>query len=75
MVVWDMEAAERPLREIDDKIENMRDPSHTRISGKNLKKCSKKDFACNCEETTLVPVNLKKFGWNWLILRKMCKKR
>ena len=31
MVVWDMEAAEEPLREIDDKIENMRDPSHTRI--------------------------------------------
>ena len=30
MVVWDMEAAEEPLREIDDKIENMRDPSHTR---------------------------------------------
>ena len=39
MVVWDMEAAEEPLREIDDMF--------------------KKDFALQCEETTLVPVNLK----------------
>ena len=31
MVVWDMEATVEPLREIDNKIEKMRDPSHTRI--------------------------------------------
>ena len=60
LVVWDMEAAEEPLREIDDKIENMRDPSHTRIlSSEEFEKMFKKDFALQCEETTLVPVNLK----------------
>lgn len=60
MVVWDMEAAEEPLREIDDKIENMRDPSHTRIlSREEFEEMFKKDFALQCEETTLVPVNLK----------------
>ena len=57
---WDMEAAEEPLREIDDKIENMRDPSHTRIlSREEFEEMFKKDFALQCEETTLVPVNLK----------------
>ena len=60
MVVWDMEAVEEPLREIDDKIENMRDPSHTRIlSREEFEEMFKKDFALQCEETTLVPVNLK----------------
>ena len=55
-----MEAVEEPLREIDDKIENMRDPSHTRIlSREEFEKMFKKDFALQCEETTLVPVNLK----------------
>ena len=55
-----MEAAEGPLREIDDKIENMRDPSHTRIlSREEFEEMFKKDFALQCEETTLVPVNLK----------------
>ena len=31
LIVWDMEATDEPLREIDDKIEKMRDLSHTRI--------------------------------------------
>lgn len=60
LVVWDMEAAEESLRKIDDKIENMRDPSHTRIlSREEFEKMFERDFALQCEETTLVPVNLK----------------
>ena len=60
LVVWDMEAAEESLRAIDDKIENMRDPSHTRIlSREEFEKMFEKDFTMQCEETTLVPVNLK----------------
>jgi ubiquinone/menaquinone biosynthesis C-methylase UbiE len=62
LVVWDMEAAEEPLREINDKIEKMRDPSHTRIlSREEFEKLFEKDFALQCEETMLVPVKLKKW--------------
>ena len=58
-VVWDMEATEEALRDIDDKIERMRDPSHTRIlSREEFEKLFQKDFLLQCEETTLVPVNL-----------------
>ena len=65
LVVWDMEAAEESLRTIDDKIENMRDPSHTRIlSRKEFEKLFEKDFELQCEETTLVLVNLN----SWLEL-------
>lgn len=60
LVIWDMEAAEESLREIDDKIEKIRDPSHTRIlSREEFEKMFKEDFTLQCEETTLVPVNLK----------------
>ena len=60
LVVWDMEAAEETLRTVDDKIEKMRDPSHTRIlSREEFEKMFEKDFTLQCEETTLVPVNLK----------------
>ena len=60
LVVWDMEAAEENLRTIDDQIEKMRDPSHTRIlSRKEFEEMFEKDFTLQCEETTLVPVNLK----------------
>ena len=59
LIVWDMEATEEALREIDDKIERMRDPSHTRIlSREEFEKLFQKDFCLQCEETTLVPVNL-----------------
>lgn len=55
-----MEAAEESLRTMDDKIENMRDPSHTRIlSREEFEKLFEKDFTLQCEETTLVSVNLK----------------
>lgn len=54
-----MEATEEALRDIDDKIESMRDPSHTRIlSREEIEKLFQKDFLLQCEETTLVPVNL-----------------
>lgn len=59
LVVWDMEATEEALRDIDDKIERMRDPSHTRILSRDeFEKLFQKDFCIQCEETTLVPVNL-----------------
>ena len=59
LVVWDMEATEESIRDIDDKIERMRDPSHTRIlSREEFEKLFQKDFLLQCEETTLVPVNL-----------------
>lgn len=59
LVVWDMEAAEESLRKINDKIERMRDPSHTRIlSRKEFEKLFQKDFSLQREETTLVPVHL-----------------
>lgn len=64
-MVWDMEAVEESLWTIDDKIENMRDPSHTRIlSREEFEKLFEKDFELQCEETTLVPVNLN----SWLEL-------
>ena len=60
LVVWDMEAAKESLRVVDDKIEQMRDPSHTRIlSREEFEKMFEKDFVLQCEESTLVPVNLK----------------
>lgn len=59
LIVWDMEAAEEPLRKIDDRIEKMRDPSHTRIlSRAEFEAMFQNDFILQCEETTLVPVNL-----------------
>ncbi len=60
LIIWDMEAAEENLRKINDKIEKMRDPSHTKIlSREELEKMFQKDFILQCSETTLVPVNLK----------------
>ena len=60
LVVWDMEAVEENLRTMDDRIEKMRDPSHTRIlSREEFEEMFKKDFVLQCEETTLVPMNLK----------------
>lgn len=60
LVVWDMEAVEESLRATDDKIEKMRDRSHTRIlSREEFEEMFKKDFTLQCEKTTLVPVNLK----------------
>lgn len=65
LIVWDMEAAEEGLRTINDKIERMRDPSHTKtLSRKEFEKMLQRDFVLQCEETTRVPVNLK----NWMEL-------
>lgn len=65
LIVWDMEATGEPLREIDDKIEKMRDPSHTRILSRGeFETMFQKDFTLQCEESTLVPVDLK----NWMEL-------
>ena len=62
LIVWDMEATEEPLRDINDKIERMRDPSHTKIlNRKEFENLFEKNFALQCEETTLVPVELKKW--------------
>lgn len=60
LVIWDMEATEEELREVDDTIEKMRDPSHTRILSRNeFEKLFEKGFDMLCEESTLVPVNLQ----------------
>lgn len=65
LIVWDMEATEEPLRNINDKIERMRDPSHTKIlNRKEFENLFERNFALQCEETTLVPVELK----NWMDL-------
>ena len=65
LIVWDMEATGESLREIDDKIEKMRDPSHTRILSRGeFETMFQKDFTLQCEESTLVPVDLK----NWMEL-------
>ena len=62
LIVWDMAATEKSLRTIDDKIERMRDLSHTRIlSREEFEKMFQKDFILQCEESTLVPVKLD----NW----------
>ncbi|POP33669.1 class I SAM-dependent methyltransferase [Lactonifactor longoviformis] len=62
LVVWDMEAVEEDLRIMDDKIEKMRDSSHTKIlSREEFEEMFEKDFTLQCEETTLVPVNLKRW--------------
>lgn len=59
LVIWDMEAVEEPLRATNDEIERMRDPSHTRIlSREEFEKMFQKNFMLQCEEATLVPVNL-----------------
>lgn len=60
LIVWDMEATEEALREIDDKIERMRDPSHTRIlSREEMKSLFSENFVLQCEELAHVPVNLE----------------
>ncbi len=50
---------------INDKIERMRNPSHTKIlSKKGFEEMFQGDFVLQCEEITRVPVNLK----NWMKL-------
>ena len=65
LVIWDMQAAEEALRKANDDIERMRDPSHTRIlSREEFEQLFQSDFDIQCEETTLVPVNLE----SWMAL-------
>ncbi|MCI5919226.1 MAG: methyltransferase domain-containing protein [Roseburia sp.] len=60
LIIWDMEATDESLRETDDKIETMRDPSHTRILSRDeFEKLFADGFELQCEEPTLVPVNLQ----------------
>lgn len=60
LVIWDMEATEESLRETDDRIENMRDPSHVRIlCREEFEKLFNDDFILQCEEATRIPVNLQ----------------
>lgn len=60
LVVWDMESTAEELREANDSIETMRDPSHTRIlSRKEFEALFGEAFELRHEETTLVPVNLQ----------------
>ena len=60
LVVWDMEAVSEELRNMDDKIERMRDPSHTRILSRDeFEELFSDGFELQTVETTLVPVNLQ----------------
>jgi ubiquinone/menaquinone biosynthesis C-methylase UbiE len=60
LIIWDIEATEESLRAVDDRIERMRDPSHTRIlSRAEFEQLFQDGFALQCEKLTLVPVNLQ----------------
>lgn len=60
LVVWDMEAADEPLRAVNDRIEALRDPSHTRIlSRSEFEALFAADFDLRLAETTLIPVRLQ----------------
>lgn len=64
LVVIDMEAAEEPLREAEDSIEKMRDPSHVRNLSENEMLALYRDsgLSVSCCEVTKMPVVLQ----NWL---------
>ena len=64
LILIDMEAAEEPLREIEDSIETMRDPSHIRNLSKNemLSLYHDNDLSVSCCEVTKIPLVLQ----NWL---------
>ena len=65
LVIWDMVAAEDDLREINDKIEKMRDISHNRIlSQDEFLNLYGKDFEMKLVERKEIPVNLT----NWMEL-------
>ena len=60
LVIWDMVATTEELREINDRIETMRDSSHTRILSRiEFEKLFENDFDLQTEEITYVPVNLQ----------------
>ena len=60
LVIWDMVATTEELREINDRIETMRDSSHTRIlSRTEFEKLFENNFDLQTEEITYVPVNLQ----------------
>lgn len=65
LVVWDMEATAEELREVNDRIEAMRDSSHTRIlSRAEFEELFADGLDLQTEEMTLVPVDLR----DWLDL-------
>ena len=60
LVIIDMEAAEEALREIEDKIETMRDPSHikNRSQAEFLALYKKHGYTVTKQEATIIPVSL-----------------
>lgn len=60
LVVIDMEASIRPLREVEDKIETMRDPSHVKNRSQEeiLALYKRYDYHITKQETTRIPVSL-----------------
>lgn len=62
LVIWDMESAEEELRDINDKVERMRDPSHNRIlSREEFLALYGSDFEMTVTERKEIPVKLD--GW------------
>lgn len=61
LVLIDMEAAEEPLRETEDSIEKMRDPSHVRNLSENEMLALYRDngLSVSCCEVTKMPVVLQ----------------
>lgn len=66
LVIIDMEATTEKLRETEDKIETMRDPSHVknRSSQEFMYLFEKYGYALSKQESTVIPVSLKA----WLAL-------
>lgn len=66
LVVIDMEAAEEELRQIEDHLETLRDPSHVKNLSKRefLGLFAAHDFQVTRQESTIIPVSLKA----WLAL-------
>jgi ubiquinone/menaquinone biosynthesis C-methylase UbiE len=66
LVIIDMEATDEPLREIQDKIEVMRDPSHVKNRSQNefLSLYKKHGYTITKQEATKIPVALSE----WLAL-------
>ena len=68
LVLIDMEAAEEPLRETEDRIEQLRDPSHVRNLSREemLALYEQHGLTVQCCEATSIPVDVQ----SWLELTK-----
>lgn len=60
LVVWDLEAPAEELRAVSDRLETLRDPSHTRmLSRGEFEELFREQFTLELEELRLIPVRLE----------------